>query len=89
MVKGVHRQMVEIKLKSSKLYEGAYFVLRPSAQSFATSEREVLDEAKRIIGAVDEDRAKARRSTLTNKLLSGALLLLLGMAIGFTVGVLV
>jgi hypothetical protein len=81
--------MIEVKLKSSKLYEGAYFVMRPSAESGALGEREMLDEAKRIIGAIDEDRMKSKRNSLQNKLLSGALLLLLGLVIGFAIGVLI
>ena len=89
MVKGIQKRMVEVKLKNSTLYESACLVMRSEAGQTSANERELLDEANRIISTFELTRASSHKHSSTNKIMTGALLLLLGIIIGFAVGVLI
>ena len=89
MVKGIQKRMVEVKLKNSKLYESACLVMRSDTADIPSRGGELLDEANRIISALELTKSSARKSSGTGKIITGALLLLLGIIIGFAIGVLV
>lgn len=48
MVKGIARQVVVVKSPDQKLFEQAIFLLREDAIERGVSERELLEEARRI-----------------------------------------
>ena len=87
MVKGVQKRMVAIKLRNSRIYEGAYFVMR--SDRAAAPERDILDEANKIIASLEVGHAARDKNSSSGKILSGALLLLLGLVLGFAIGVLI
>ena len=89
MVKGIQRRMVEVRLRGSRIYEWAYFVMRADRAREPISEREILDEANKIIASLEAGREKCTKNSSSGKILSGALLLLLGLVIGFAIGVLI
>lgn len=62
MLKGIQRQMVEVRTDKSSLFETAYFVLRDEALQ-KTSDRNIVDEAYKIIsGALENAEEKGKRS---------------------------
>ena len=54
MLKGIQRQMVEVRTDKSSLFEKAYFVLRDEALQSANS-RNIVDEANKIISVALEN----------------------------------
>ena len=63
MLKGIQRQMVEVRTDKSSLFERAYFVLRDEALQSANS-RNIVDEAYKIIsGALENAPEKGKRSS--------------------------
>ena len=82
MIKGVQRRIVEVKLDGSKAYESACFILRQGAGAETKSESELVDEAKRIVGALEPKKRK-KAGKIIGKLLLSLLLLVIGCAIGF------
>ena len=89
MVKGIQKRMVEVKLRNSKIYESACFVMRSGREECSVRSTELLDEANRIINALELAGSSDHKHSAANKVLTGALLLLLGIIIGFAVGVLI
>lgn len=87
MLKGVQRRMVEVKLSGSKAYESACFILRRGAEAEARGERELVDEAKRIVDTLDQTKRKSGKKALRTVLLC-ILLFLLGALIGFSLSLL-
>ena len=62
MLKGIQRQMVEVRTDKSSLFETAYFVLRDEALD-RTNERNIVDEAYKIIsGTLESTETKGKRS---------------------------
>jgi hypothetical protein len=89
MVKGVHKRIVEIKINGSKLYDHACLVFKSGDVASLTNEREMIEEANRIIGEVganDGRRKRRRRSKLACALLC-LLCLIIGIAVGLSVGI--
>ena len=89
MVKGVQRRLVEVKLRDSKLYESACLVLKAEDQKKIVGERDLLDEANRIIASLGVCGNTPKKRSPMGKITVGALLVLLGILIGFSLGVLV
>lgn len=82
MIKGINRQMIVVKLGGSGFFESACFILRRDAKSEAESERDMLCEANRIVSQMDGKRKREKKSIL-GRLILGALMLIIGIAIGF------
>ena len=63
MLKGVQRQMVEMRTDKSELFERAYFVLRENGVLGDGKEKKsIVDEANRIIeGVIGDADAKEKR----------------------------
>ena len=78
MIKGAQRRMVEIRTPDSKLFETAYFLLRPQPMPEADA-HDMIAEADRII-AHSTDCQRERRSFAG--LLRGFLPAFFGMLIG-------
>lgn len=76
--------MVEIKLRGNDIYESACLVLKNADTRRAPNEHELVDEAKRIISELG---VKKRAQKPWHRILVYALMLLLGILFGFTVGV--
>lgn len=89
MVKGIQKRLVEVKLRDSKLYESACLVLKAENAKSITGERELLDEANRIIASLDVLGNTPKKIFSVGKMTVGALLVLSGILIGFALGVLV
>jgi hypothetical protein len=81
MVKGIQRRFVEMKLSGSKAFESAYFILRQSSEAEKRSESELIDEARKIVGALEPQRRKK-----TDKLIGRVLLYLFFLFIGAVIG---
>ena len=63
MLKGIQRQMVEVRTDKSSLFERAYFVLRDEALQ-RTNSRNIVDEANKIISvALENAGEKGKRSS--------------------------
>ena len=63
MLKGIQRQMVEVRTDKSSLFEKAYFVLRDEALQSANS-RNIVDEANKIISvALENAQEKGKRAS--------------------------
>ena len=61
MLKGIQRQMVEMKTDKSKFFERAYFVLREGGTS-GDDKKNIVDEANKIIeGVCAEPDTKEKR----------------------------
>ena len=84
MVKGIQRRFVEMKLVGSKTYESAYFILKRGNEPQKSEEKELLDEARRIVSSLDNDKKKAKGGKIVRILLY-PLLFLIGSALGFVV----
>lgn len=82
MIKGTQRRIVEIRLGKSKLYESACFWLRQGVGAEQKSERELLEEARAIVSAL-EPRGKRIRRALIWRIALCVLMLLIGAALGF------
>lgn len=89
MVKGIQKRLIEVKLRDSKLYESACLVLKAENAKSITGERELLDEANRIIASLDVLGNTPKKIFSVGKMTVGALLVLSGILIGFALGVLV
>lgn len=89
MVRGVQKRLVEVKLRDSKLYESACLVLKTETAGNITGERDLLDEANRIIASLDVSGNAPKKIFSVGKITVGALLVLSGILIGFALGVLV
>ncbi len=89
MVKGVQKRLVEVKLRDSKLYESACLVLKAENAKKITGERDLLDEANRIIASLGVSGNAPKKRSLIGRVTAAALLVLLGILIGFALGVLV
>ena len=80
MIRGTRRQMIVLKTEDSRYFDAAYLLLRTQRESGA-SERDILLEATRLIGASEEAphhaRPRTRRAFLWGLLCGslGALLL--------------
>ena len=59
MLKGIQRRMVEVRTDKSSLFETAYFVLRDETAG-KTSERNIVDEAYKIISGTLGSRKRKR-----------------------------
>ena len=84
MVKGIQRRFVEMKLVGSKTYESAYFILKRGTEPQKSGEKELLEEARRIVSSLDNDKKKAKDGKIVRILLY-PLLFLIGAALGFVV----
>ena len=62
MVKGNTRQVVVVKSPDPKLFEQAIFLLREDAlEKHGVSERELLEEARRVASGYVADHAQGKR----------------------------
>ena len=84
MVKGIQRRFVEMKLVGSKTYESAYFILKRGNEAQKSGEKELLDEARRIVSSLDAGKKKAKGGRIVRILLY-PLLFLIGAALGFVI----
>jgi len=85
MLKGCQRKMIVVQGRDKEIFETAYFVLRRESEKRALQDRDLLEEANRIINEQkihDPTERKAKRHRLRGVLLwlSGVL-----MGIGGTV----
>ena len=56
MLKGIQRQMVEVRTEKSRLFERAYFVLRDVGAT-GDCEKNIVEEANRIIDSACQNSA--------------------------------
>lgn len=88
MIKGVQRRVIELKLGKSKLYESACFFLRQGVGAEQRSERELLEEARAIVSAL-EPRGKRSGRARVRWIALCIMMTLLGGAIGFGLALLI
>ena len=89
MLKGIQRQMVEVRTDKSSLFERAYFVLRDEALQSANS-RNIVDEAYKIISATLENagekgKGPSKKSNGRRRLALFAVGFLCGLGLAITV----
>ena len=71
MVRGNTRQIVVVKSPDGKLFEQAFFLLREDAlERHGVTERELLEEARRVADGYVAKAARERRSRLPAPLLA-------------------
>ena len=87
MVKGIERRVVELKIKDSEIYERACFILRCGEISAEVCERELINEAHRIVNSLCPSKT-SKKAQMRRRLLFSALIFLLGALIGFALGAL-
>ena len=83
MVKGVNKQMIVLKPEGNRLYEQVCFVLRNDVKQSRESERDMLNEANRILAEMDIKRVKPRRLIWLSRVLWWLLLLAVGVCVGY------
>ena len=52
LVRGVHKRIIEVKVNGSRLFDQACLVFKSGDIATKTSEKDILEEANRIIGEV-------------------------------------
>lgn len=87
MIKGIQRRIVEVKLSGSKAYESACFILRQGTGAETKSESELVDEARRIVSALEPQKRK-KADKLIMRLLLPLLLVVVGGIVGFLLSLL-
>lgn len=85
MVKGVHRRMVEVKLKRSKNFESACLIFKTEAGRALTEEREVLEEAEKIINAINSPSVKSKGRSRARRVFASLLLFAAGLFAGLCI----
>lgn len=55
MMRGARKQMIVIRMSSSRYFDEAYFVLREEAQRSCHKSTDILSEANRILAEVSAD----------------------------------
>lgn len=86
MIRGVHKRIVEVKVSGSRLFDHACLVFKSGEIALQTSEKDMLEEANRIIGEVGARDAKRRRSK--KRFLGVFALCLVCLAVGVGIGIL-
>lgn len=62
LVRGVHKRIIEVKVNGSKLFDHACLVFKNGEIASQTSERDMIEEANRIIGEIGaRDHKKSKR----------------------------
>lgn len=88
MVKGIQRRLVQVKLRDSSIYESACFVLKSDCTGRASGERDLLEEANRIVASLDVVGKAPPKKAWGSKVAAATLLIVFGMLIGFSIGIL-
>lgn len=71
MVRGNTRQIVVVKSPDGKLFEQAFFLLREDAlERHGVTERELLEEARRVADSYVQSAARERQHRLPGLLLA-------------------
>ena len=52
LVRGIHKRIIEVKINGSKLFDHACLVFKSGEIASQTSEKDMIEEANRIIGEV-------------------------------------
>ncbi len=83
MVKGINKQMIVLKIEGNRIYESACFILRNEVQKSRDNERDMLNEANRILEGMELKKQKKKRRGGFWRFALSLLLLVVGAAIGF------
>ena len=87
MLRGAEKRMIVVRTRDSRLFEEAYFVVRPEADRGAGDETDMLREANRILeGSTAENRygrlSSPEDAPFGSGLLRGLFWFLLGLLTG-------
>ena len=85
MIKGIERRVVEMKLPSNRFYERACLVLKVDLKNREADERDLIEEARRILSTLGVTKKGERRRTVL-RILFALLCFLLGILTGVCVG---
>ena len=88
MVKGLQRRMVEVKLRGNGIFDCACLILKCDGDKKCISDREIIDEANRIISSLGVSERRVPRKEMISRITMCALILLFGIMIGFAFGML-
>lgn len=83
MVRGINKQMIVLKIEGNRIYDSACFILKNEVKQSKDTERDMLNEANRILGEMDLRRVKRKRGGFFKRLAVSAILLIIGAIIGF------
>ena len=86
MLRGAEKRMIVVRTRDSRMFEEAYFVVRPEADRSGREESDMLWEANRILessmGAVKEAPSRSSFSLFRSGSVWGAVCFLLGLLSG-------
>ena len=82
MIKGINKQMIVLKLESNRLYESACFVLRNDVERKRQEEKDMLNEANRILAEMDIKHPKREMRGRMGRFTRTMIVLMIGAAIG-------
>ncbi len=85
MIKGINKQMIVLKLENNRLYESACFMLRSDVKQRREEEKDMLSEANRILSEMEIKRPRSTKRGGFRRFLWSAMLMVIGVAIGFGV----
>lgn len=82
MVRGIERRIVELKLSDNKFYERACLILKVDTGIGIPNERELIDEARRIVSEIGISKRSDKRRAVRNSIFA-----LLCFCIGLITGI--
>ena len=82
MVRGIERRIVELKLSDNKFYERACLILKVDTGIGIPNERELIDEARRIVSEIGISKRSDKRRAVQNSIFA-----LLCFCIGLITGI--
>ena len=85
LVRGVHKRIIEVKVNGSRLFDQACLVFKSGDIATKTSEKDILEEANRIIGEVGARDGKRKKRAKTA--LATVFLCLVCLAVGIGIGI--
>ena len=83
MVKGVNKQMIVLRIDGNRIYESACFVLKNDVVHSKQTQRDMLDEANRLLMEMDIKKANPKKRRVFWRVAIPTTLFILGVAAGF------
>ena len=83
MVKGVNKQMIVLRIDGNRIYESACFVLKNEALPSKATQRDMLDEANRLLAEMDIKKARPKKRRTFWRIAIPTVLFVLGVLAGF------
>ena len=83
MIKGINQQMIVLRLEGNRIYESACFVLKNEVVRTKENNRDMLNEANRLLEQMELGRFRGKKRAWHKRLIFALLMLAVGVAIGF------